>query len=149
MLRLKLLAKPRKAEVSASKLPLARSPAAGADSSLEIRRLGGEVFRTKEGKVFVKLDMGRRDETMPIHSERFRLWLSLRLQVESGKPPSRATLTSWINRLEAHAALNGPVADVHVRAAVARGLVHLDPCHDRWAAIEISPDWWNTDETAS
>ena len=99
------------------RLPALRSEGTEAEESPEFRCLAGQAFRTRDGRGFIEIDVPRRRDIVPIQGKAFRQWLLLRLREKTGKLPSAATLSLWINLLEAHALHNAPEADVHVRVA--------------------------------
>jgi hypothetical protein len=129
-------------------LPLAGSPEVGSDNCEALELLRAHVFRTTEGKSFVTFDTGRRLETMPIDSSVFREWLRLNVPGEKDKPPSNATVTSWINSLSAHALQKGP-AETHVRVAFDGSYVHIDLADDHGRVVEITAEGWAVRERSS
>jgi hypothetical protein len=121
--------------------------ATGAEDSALLRRLRDRTFRTLDGKAFIAIDAvcGRR--IVPIQSRSCRQWVGFKLEEESGKRPSQAELRSTCDRLEVYAS-DAPVADVHVRVALAGGRIYIDLADDRGRVVEIGPDGWRVIDTA-
>jgi hypothetical protein len=97
---------------------------AKAEDSPLLRRLRDRTFRTPDGKAFIAIDSDRGRKIVPIQSRPCRLWIGFKLEEESGKQPSQAELRSICDRLEVYAS-DAPVADVHVRVALAGGRVFM------------------------
>jgi hypothetical protein len=121
--------------------------ATGAEDSALLRRLRDRTFRTPEGKAVIAIDSDRGRKIVPIHSRTCRLWIGFKLEEESGKQPSQAELRSTCDRLEVYAS-DAPVADVHVRLALAGGRIYIDLADDRGRVVEIGPDGWRVIDTA-
>jgi hypothetical protein len=65
-----------------------------------LQRLRDRSFRAFDGTVFTYIESDRGLEMMSIRDQRFRRWLCEKLQEETGKRPSQATLTASIESLE-------------------------------------------------
>jgi putative DNA primase/helicase len=129
-------------------LPTLHVEGAGSGDSRWFRRLAEHAFRTPEGTAFIEIGVAGRWETVPIQGKSFRQWLLLKLHEESGKPPSQATLTSFVNSLEAYASQNAPEAEVHVRVAFVGGRIYFDLADDLGRAVEIDPEGWKVIDKA-
>jgi putative DNA primase/helicase len=119
---------------------------AGASEPSQLQRLRDRTFRTFDGTTVTCIDAGYGPEMVPVRDRRFRRWLCQKLQEETGKRPSQATLTASIDSLEMHAS-RGYVAEVHLRVAVAGGRVYLDLADGRGRFVEVGPDGWKVIDT--
>ncbi len=112
-----------------------------------LQRLCDRTFRTFDGTVFTHIETNRGSEMMSVRDPRFRSALRRMVQKETGKPPSQATLAASIESLETCAS-QGPVAEVHVRVAVAGGRIYLDLADDHGRVVEVGPGGWNVIDIA-
>jgi hypothetical protein len=120
---------------------------AGIEDSALLRRLRDRTFRTLDGRAFIGIDSDRGRKAVPIHGRLFRRWLGLEMEKESGERPPQAELRSAIDRLEV-CAVDAPVADVHVRVALAGGRIYIDLADNCGRVIEVGPDGWQVIDNA-
>ena len=100
-----------------------------------LQRLCDRTFRTFDGTVFTHIETNRGSEMMSVRDPRFRSALRRMVQKETGKPPSEAPRLPRSKPRDV--ASQGPVAEVHVRVAVAGGRIYLDLADDHGRVVEV------------
>lgn len=119
----------------------AKQPQAAA--LLEAAKESAELFHTREGRAFARIDVNGHREVCPIKSPRFKGWLRSEHRKRSGKPPNSQPLAEAIEQIEAAATFDGPEEEVHNRLAGRDGAVYVDLGNDAGEAVKIEPGGWS------
>jgi hypothetical protein len=122
-----------------------RKAAAGKRSQAEILvgyAEDAEVFHSPDQKAYAAFRVGDHEETWPIESRRFELYLRKRYFEDHEKAPNARVLEDAIATITAKAIFGGYQQQVFVRVAGHEGAVYLDLCNERWEAVEITPTGW-------
>lgn len=101
-----------------------------------------EFFSSPDQVFYVTFPVGQHNETWPVKSKTFRLWLTHRFYEAKSKPPSSQALQSTLVFLEAKARFEGPTHPVFTRVAEHKGRIYLDLADDEWHAVEVTGRGW-------
>jgi hypothetical protein len=97
-------------------------------------------FHTPDHVAFAIIDKESHQETWPIRSSDFDLWLRIQAYKAEGKIPSAQTIRDTLRLLEGEALINWPVQTVHIRLAQHEGDIYLDLANPSWEQIRVTKD---------
>jgi len=97
-------------------------------------------FHTPNHVAFVVIDKEGHQETWPIRSRDFDLWLRIQAYKNEGKIPSAQIIRDTLRVLEGEALINWPLQTVHIRLAQHEGDIYLDLANLSWEQIRITKD---------
>jgi putative DNA primase/helicase len=97
-------------------------------------------FHTMDHVAFAIIERDGHQETWPIKSRDFDLWLRFQAYKAEGKIPSAQTIRDTIRVLEGEALINSPVQTIHIRLAQHEGDIYLDLANPPWEQIRITKD---------
>lgn len=112
-----------------------------------------ECFHTPDQKAFATIhartpggEERGRVEHHPIRSSAFKEWLNYRFYRERGTSPSRETMETTLNTLEARARFDGVEESVHIRVAQSDGpeglAYYVDLADKMGRAVRVTSDGW-------
>ena len=101
-----------------------------------------ELFHNPESETFASVTIDGHEETWPIRSRGFKLWLLNRFYQQQAKAPGAQAQADAMGVLEANAQFDGPEHPVHVRIAGHEGNIYLNLGDDQCRVVEVSPDGW-------
>ena len=122
-----------------------RRAAAGKESQAEVLVGYAEealLFHAPDEKAYAAFCVGDHEETWPVESRRFELYLRQRFFEDHEKAPSSRVLEDATATIAARAMFVGEEQPVFVRVAGHEGNVYVDLCDERWEAVEITPTGW-------
>jgi len=101
-----------------------------------------ELFHNPESETFASVTIDGHEETWPIRSRGFKLWLLNRFYQQQAKAPGAQAQADAMGVLEANAQFDGPEHPVHVRIAGHEGNIYLNIGDDQCRVVEVTPDGW-------
>ncbi len=101
-----------------------------------------ELFHNPESETFASVTIDGHEETWPIRSRGFKLWLLNRFYQQEAKAPGAQAQADAMGVLEANAQFDGPEHPVHVRIAGHEGNIYLNLGDDQCRVVEVTPDGW-------
>jgi len=104
-----------------------------------LARKTSELFKTGDGEAFAAVE---RDQTWPVRSEGFRLFLIDRFYSIHGKAPTAQALKEAFDTLEAIANRRGRTEIVALRVGEHAGKVFIDLCDNDHRIVEIGRGEW-------
>jgi hypothetical protein len=107
--------------------------------------------RTPEGKAYARIRVGDHDEVYAVRNKAFKQWLTHLFYVHGRRTaPSSEAMQSALSTLEAKAAVEGEVVQVHLRVAGVNGsdgpTLYLDLVDECWRAVEVNAQGWEVVE---
>lgn len=101
-----------------------------------------ELFHNSESETFASVTIDGHEETWPIRSRGFKLWLLSRFYQQQAKAPGAQAQADAMGVLEAQAQFGGPEHPVYVRIAGHEGNIYLNLGDDQCRVVEVTPDGW-------
>jgi hypothetical protein len=101
-----------------------------------------DLFHDKLRNAFAVIEMDGHEETWPVKSKGFRLWLRRRLREEHNHAASGEAVSTALEEIESKAIFEGQEIEVAVRLAERPGEIWLDLCDDQWRAVRITATGW-------
>ncbi len=80
--------------------------------------------------------------TVPVHSNKFKTWLSYLMYEKEQKSPGRDAVNSACSTLMGKCLKEGKEYTLYNRVAPAEDGIWLDMCDENWRAIKITKDGW-------
>src|SRR5262245_16110901 len=106
------------------------------------RATGLELFHTPDGEPFAIVPADDHQETWPIRSTGFKLWLRrIYFSTIQGTANTQA-VEDALSTLEGQALFDGHQDDAHLRLAEADGRIYLDLADQFWRVVEIAGTEW-------
>ena len=102
----------------------------------------GELVHDKDRVCYALMDADGYRETLPLKSERFRIWASRQVYEATRSAPNPNALEQAITTLEGKALYAGREAEVHLRVAKTDDSYWIDLCDDRWRAVQVDRNGW-------
>jgi hypothetical protein len=99
-----------------------------------------ELFHTPDGKPHATFQVDTHEETWPVESRRFELYLRKRYFEDKGGAPKAQAVKDAVETISARAMFGGPEKPVFLRIAGHDGAVYVDLCDDAWEAVEITAE---------
>ncbi len=99
-----------------------------------------ELFHTPDGKPHATFQVDEHEETWPVESRRFELYLRKRYFEDKGGAPKAQAVKDAVETISARAMFGGPEKPVFLRMAGHDGAVYVDLCNNAWEAVEITPE---------
>jgi hypothetical protein len=103
---------------------------------------GIALFHTVAGEAFAVVPADDHQETWPVRSTGFRLWLRQLYFTTAQSTANSRGLDDALGTLEAQALFEGDQDTVHHRVAEWEGRLYLDLADRWWRVVEISPGGW-------
>lgn len=91
---------------------------------------------------YARVDVNGHQETWPVASRSFRLWLGKRLYDKYGKSPYGDAVKCAVDNVTARALYDAPEVEVGVRVMGRDGAIYLDLCNDKWQVAQITTSGW-------
>jgi hypothetical protein len=101
------------------------------------------LFRTPDQKAYACIDVSGHEETRPVRSRAFGLYLRRLYHREQEAAPSQEAVAAAIATLESEALFDGVCLPVYTRVAGAGGAIYLDLCDPEWRVVEVTADGWS------
>ncbi len=121
----------------------AESDKGGAASKLvELTDSCSDLVHDKDRHCYALVEFGGHRETLPLRSERFRLWASRQLYEQTRSAPNPNALEQAVTTLEGKALYEGRQVEVYLRAAKTGDSYWIDLGDDRWRAVQIDRTGW-------
>jgi hypothetical protein len=100
------------------------------------------LFHTPAREGGATFIVGDHEETWPIRSRSFALFMRRAYYLKTGKAASASTIADARDTLEARAIFDGPEIEMHTRVAGSKGAVYIDLCDDKWRVVEVDEKGW-------
>ena len=101
------------------------------------------LFHDVEQRGYATIEVDGRVETLPIRSQRFRLWLRRRLREEDDRAAYRDALAAAIEEVDSLALFEREQMNAHVRLAQTQdGTIWLDLADEDRNVVRITPSGW-------
>ena len=100
------------------------------------------LFHTPDQKAYACIDVSGHEETRPVRSRAFGLYLRRLYHREQEAAPSQEAVAAAIATLESEALFDGVCLPVYSRLAEAGGAIYLDLCDPEWRVVEVTADGW-------
>ena len=97
-------------------------------------------FHTPDHVAFAIIEREGHQETWPIRSRAFDLWLRFQAYKAEGKIPSAQAIRDITRLLEGQALIDSEVQAIHIRLAQHDGDIYLDLANPSWQQIRITKD---------
>lgn len=101
-----------------------------------------ELWRDKQGQVFVTLPKDGHLENWHIYSDWFRSYLNFLYQSQCGGIAGGSTVRDIQDALAAQARHRGPVHQSNIRVGRGNGAIYLDLCNSDWQVVEVTTAGW-------
>lgn len=101
-----------------------------------------EVFHTPDEKAYATFRVGDHEETWPVESRRFELYLRQRFFEDHQRAPKAQALKDALATITAKAIFGGHEQQVFVRVAGHDGVVYVDLCNEHWEVVEVTTAGW-------
>ncbi|MCK6460274.1 MAG: hypothetical protein L6Q95_10330 [Planctomycetes bacterium] len=101
-----------------------------------------EYFHDAADRAFARIAVDEHKETWPVRSTRFKNWLRRQYHRVCRQVPNTQALNDAIGTLEGIAQIDGPLCEVHVRAAWHEGAIYIDLGRVKWEAIRVDANGW-------
>ncbi|HVF00913.1 MAG TPA: hypothetical protein VNA27_06175 [Rubrobacteraceae bacterium] len=101
-----------------------------------------EVFHTPDETAYATFRVDDHEETWPVESRRFELFLRQRFFEDYEKAPKAQALKDALATIVARAIFNGPEQQVFLRVAGHEGAIYVNLCNERWEAVEVTLAGW-------
>ena len=96
-----------------------------------------------DGDVFVMIERDGHSECWPARSKDFTEWLSQAFYWTTNKGCNRNALSDAMNTIEARAKDRCKKrCNVYIRVANSGDRIYINPCDEKWHAIEVDADGW-------
>ena len=102
-----------------------------------------KLLRTPDGEAFARIENDSPREVWGVTSKSFEEFLRFGYFDETGRAPSKESLTNAIATIETLAKRAGHECEIPIRIAMHKGNIYVDLCNDRWQVVEVSPDGWS------
>lgn len=103
---------------------------------------GAELFHDRDQTAYATIATGQAEQTWPVKSRPFKLWLQRLFYQATEKAISSQALQGALDVLQARAIFDGDERPVHVRLAGTDETIYVDLCNEAWEGVEITADRW-------
>ena len=106
-----------------------------------------KLFHDNEKNAYAMVKIGGHEETHPIRSRDFRLWLRRQFFLTNNGSPSTQAFQNALADIEALALFDGNELEVFTRIAVRDDALYLDLGNAEWQIVEITSTEWSISES--
>lgn len=101
-----------------------------------------ELFQTPDRCAWAVIPANGHDETSPVRSRAFRLWLSGKFYRQTGQPPRQESFSEAVRVVEAKAIYDSPQRQIYTRVAPFNTGIVIDLSNNLWEVIHITAEGW-------
>lgn len=122
---------------------LGGTPSSAASSIVAlVEEAAVELFQDGEQRPYASFQAGEHQETWPLQSRSFKLYLRRLYHEAYGKAANAQALADALATLEAKALFEGATAPVYLRVAGTPGVIYIDLCDSKWRAVRVTATGW-------
>jgi hypothetical protein len=100
-----------------------------------------EFFHDTQRHAYATVPVAEHNETWPIHSRDFKLWVRQSMFNALGTAP-KTFVAACIEEFETRAICQGPTKDVFVRVGEHEGANYIDLVNDHWQVVQVTSEQW-------